>query len=71
VTIIGAPNTARQCLKAGLADELHVDIMPVLLGDGLPLFETTGMEPVQLERLQVMELPGGRTHIRFRIIRNT
>src|SRR3989337_1123139 len=28
VNIIGAANTARQCLKAGLADELHVDIMP-------------------------------------------
>jgi dihydrofolate reductase len=38
VTIIDAPNTARQCLKAGLIDELHVDIMPVLLGSGLPLF---------------------------------
>ena len=28
VNIIGAANTAQQCLKAGLADELHVDIMP-------------------------------------------
>ena len=32
VNIIGAASTARQCLQAGLADELHIDIMPVLLG---------------------------------------
>ena len=66
VTIIGAASTIRQCLQAGLADELHVDIMPVLLGGGLRLFEDVGTEPIQLERLLVMELPGGRTHLRIR-----
>lgn len=69
VTIIGAANTTQQCLRAGLADELHVDIMPVLLGGGLRLFEDAGMEAVQLERLQVVELPGGRTHLRFRFVK--
>lgn len=39
VNIIGAANTAQQCLNLGLADELHVDIMPVLHGEGLRLFE--------------------------------
>jgi len=69
VTIIGASSTARQCIKAELADELQIDIMPVLLGGGLRLFEDTGMEPVPLERVKVMELPGGRTHLRFRFVR--
>ncbi|MEP6895110.1 MAG: dihydrofolate reductase family protein [Chloroflexota bacterium] len=68
VNIIGAANTAQQCLKAGLADELHVDIMPVLLCDGLRLFEHIDTERIQLERIKVMELPGGRTHLRFRFI---
>ena len=68
VNVIGAPATARQCLGAGLADELHVDIMPVLLGGGLRLFEDS-MEAIQLERIHVMELPGGRTHLKFRIIK--
>ena len=69
VTIIGAPSTAQQCLKAGLAEELHVDIMPVLLGGGLRFFEDIGMEQMPLERLAVKELPGGRTHLKFRIIK--
>ena len=69
VNIIGAANTAQQALQAGLADELHVDIMPVLLCDGLRLFEDIGMNQIQLERIQVMELPNGRTHLRFRIVK--
>jgi len=69
INIIGAANTARQCLRAGLADELHVDIMPVLLCGGLRLFEDIGMNQIQLERILVMELPAGRTHLRFRIVK--
>jgi dihydrofolate reductase len=67
VTIIGAASTAQQCLKAGLADELHIDIMPIFLGGGLRPFDGIDEGQVQLERLKVMELPGGRTHLRFRI----
>lgn len=68
VNVIGAASMARQCLQAELADELHVDIMPVLLGDGLRLFENIGRQ-IQLERIKVVELPGGRTHLRFRFIK--
>jgi len=59
----------RQCLNAGLADELHVDIMPVLLGGGLRPFEDSEIEMIQLERIKIMELPSGRTHLRFRILK--
>lgn len=69
ITVIGAPNTAQQCLRAGLADELHIDIMPVFLGAGLRFFDNAGDPQIQLERIRVVELPGGRTHLRFRILR--
>jgi len=69
VNVIGAASTAQQCLMAGLADELHVDIMPVLLSGGLRPFDGIDAEQIQLERIKVMELPGGRTHLRFRIIK--
>ena len=69
VNIIGAASTARQCLQAGLADELHIDIMPVLLGGGLRLFDSISEEQIRLERLKAIELPGGRTHLRFRILK--
>jgi len=69
VNIIGATNTAKQCLDARLADELHVDIMPVFFGAGLRAFDEINEKQIQLERIKVMELPDGRTHLRFRIIK--
>ena len=69
VTIIGGASVAQQCLREGLVDELEVDIMPVLLGGGLRLFEDIDTKQIQLERLTVMELPAGRTHLKFRVIK--
>ncbi len=44
VQVIGGASVIQQLLRAGLVDELHVDIMPVLLGCGLPLFEHTNLD---------------------------
>lgn len=52
-----------------MTDELHVDIMPVLLGSGLRAFENIDGGKLQLERIKVMELPGERTHLKFRIVK--
>lgn len=68
VNVIGAASTAQQCLNAGLADELHVDIMPVFLGGGLRPFDGIDAGRIQLERIKVVELRGGRTHLRFRVV---
>ncbi len=68
VTIIGGASTFQQCLRAGLADELQIDIMPVLLGGGLRLFEHLGTEPIELEKIGGAENPTPvRTALRFRI----
>jgi dihydrofolate reductase len=68
VTVIGGASTIRQVIQAGLADELSIDIMPVLLGGGLRLFEPTGAGPVPLERIRVLESPGGRTSLLYRFV---
>ncbi len=64
-----AAGGAQQCLKAGLADELHIDIMPILLGEGMRFFDFEGVEEMQLERVMVAGLPEGRVHMRFRVER--
>jgi dihydrofolate reductase len=69
VTIIGSASTARQCLRAELADELHIDIIPVFLKAGFPPFADIGNESIRLERIKTVELPAGRTHLRFRILK--
>lgn len=69
VTIIGGASTVRQCLRARLADELHLDLMPVLLFGGLRLFDDVGDERIRLQRLKTVELPDGRTHLEYRILK--
>lgn len=46
---VNGPNIAQQCLNAGLLDEVHVDLVPVLLGDGIRFFENLRNTPVMLE----------------------
>jgi dihydrofolate reductase len=56
VNILGA-DVARQCIEAGLLDEIFTCIAPVLLGDGVRLFEHPGGTRVRLERVSLTEAP--------------
>ena len=46
---VNGPNIAQQCLNVGLLDEVHVDLVPVLLGEGIRFFENLQNTPVMLE----------------------
>jgi dihydrofolate reductase len=65
---VATASITQQCLKAGLLDEIHVDLAPVLLGEGIRLFEHLGAEPIELQRIRVIEAPGV-THLGFRIVK--
>jgi len=65
---VGAASIAQQSIRAGLLDEIHVDLVPVLLGGGVRLFEHLGTEPIGLERTRVIEAPGV-THLTFRVVK--
>lgn len=60
---------AQQALAAGLLDEIHVHLVPVLLGGGVRLFDLLGADQVHLERDRVVEAGSGVTHLRFRVNR--
>ena len=66
IQVIGAV-TIQECLNAGLCDELQIDIMPVLLGKGLRLFENIDGEALKLERAKVEEATSARTSIIFNV----
>jgi dihydrofolate reductase len=65
---VGAASLVQQCLRAGLLDEVHVDIVPVLLGGGVRMFDNLGPEHIELERTEIIEAPDV-THMTFRVVK--
>jgi len=65
---VSSASIAQQCLQAGLLDEIHIDLAPVLLGGGVRLFEHLGHEPIALETIKVVAAPGV-THLFFRVVK--
>ena len=67
ITVMGA-NTAQQVLKAGLADELQIQLIPVLLAAGTRLFDCIGSEQIQLKTTRVLDSPFV-THLHFQVVK--
>jgi dihydrofolate reductase len=61
-------NIIRQYLKAGLLDEMQIHLVPVLLGEGVRLFEDLGTERIELRRTRSIETASA-THLRFDVMR--
>jgi dihydrofolate reductase len=60
---------ARQCLELGLLDEIWLDLVPVLLGGGVPFFDQVRTAPVLLDGPTIIE--GARvTHMRYLVRRS-
>lgn len=65
--VVGARSVTQQCLKLGLLDEMHIDLLPLILGPGVRLFG-------DLDRgteLQVIAVSGNPhvTHLTYRVLR--
>ena len=68
VTIASA-NIAAQALDLGLVDEVHVSLVPVLMGEGIPYFANLGSAPHRFEDPVV--IPGKRaTHLQYKVRRD-
>jgi dihydrofolate reductase len=52
IRIGGGPDTIRQYLRAGLVDEMHIAISPVLLGTGERLFEDVNLKALGFRCLE-------------------
>lgn len=68
VQVVGGVDVIRQLLRAGLVDELRLDVMPVLLGSGLRFLDDPALADVRLEKVAVVQA-GARTSLRFRVLR--
>jgi dihydrofolate reductase len=63
--IVGAPTVTQECLRLGLLDAIHIDLAPVVLGQGVRLFDNLA-NPVEL---LVTEASGNPhvTHITYSV----
>ncbi len=66
--VVSTASVFQQCLNAGLMDEIHISLVPVLLGNGVRLFDHLRIEPIELQITRVIEAPGV-THLSFRVPR--
>lgn len=57
---------AQECLRAGLLEEMELQLMPVLLGQGRRLFEDMPPDHIELELLRALDGPGV-LHLRYRV----
>jgi dihydrofolate reductase len=65
---VGGTTIVQQCLKDGLIDEIQINLVPILLGAGIRLFDNLGAGPIALESTGVIE-GTGVTHLRFRVMK--
>ena len=68
VGIWGGANIIRQYLEAGLLDEMQIHLIPILLGDGVRLFENLDPEGIELKRHRSIETPGA-THLQLEVMK--
>jgi dihydrofolate reductase len=65
--VVHGAYTAQRALEAGVLDELQIHQIPVLLGQGLRMFDVLP-SPVELDVIRVIDTPQA-THIRYRVRR--
>lgn len=66
ICIMSGGDLARPLFEAGLIDEVGVNIHPVLLGNGIPLFHTM-TRPIDLELKDCRRLKNGCVYLLYRV----
>lgn len=67
VVLMGA-SIVQQCLRAGLLDELVINLVPVVLGRGIRLLDGLDAAKIELDLTRVLDAPGV-THLTYRVSR--
>lgn len=69
IYVFGGASTVQQLLTHNLLDEIHLGIVPVLLGQGVRLFDQLEARRILLERLKVSEHARGLTSVSYRVVK--
>ena len=63
---VSGASTIVQYLQAGLLEQLHIHLIPVLLGSGRRLFDNLGPGHIELQLARLRQSPGA-THLLFEV----
>jgi dihydrofolate reductase len=66
VWVVGGSHLAGECVRLGLADEIHYSIVPILIGEGISFFEKLGRD-VPLHLAEVKGRPNGIVELRYEL----
>lgn len=68
VWIMGGAEVIAQFLDAGEVDEFFIHVVPVLIGEGIPLIAPRHRD-IELELIGSKAYPDGVVHLHYRVIR--
>jgi len=66
--VLCTASVLQQALRAGLVDELDIDVAPVILGDGVRLFDHLADRSIKLEKIQAIDAPLV-THMKYHVVK--
>jgi len=69
IWFVGGGVVSGECLRLGLADEVRYSILPILIGDGIPLFEKLGRD-IALHLAEVKAYKSGMVELCYQVRRD-
>jgi len=66
IWVVGGGAVSGACLRHGLADEVRYSILPILIGDGIPFFDSLGSD-VPLHLAEVKGYKSGMVALRYEV----
>lgn len=68
ICVFGGGELARSLFESGVIDEVGLNVHPVLLGAGIPLFRDAGR--IRLKLSECREIAGGCVYLTYRVLRS-
>ena len=66
IWFVGGGALSGECLRLGLADEVRYSIVPIVIGEGIPFFETLGKD-VALHLVEMKAYTSGMVALRYEV----
>lgn len=70
IYVFGGPNLVQQLLDKNLLDEVRLNYVPVLLGQGIALFSSNSNTRKRLKLIETKQFSNGLSRLHYRVLKN-